>query len=93
MWSRNSRVTASIDILGQAIRCFILDSWSIITIIFLQPLLSGSPIIKLIKIFFYLQFRAESGFKSLLYMSADIATRDIPLCYIVHIQLVILLLK
>jgi len=47
-------VTAGIDILGQAIKCLILDSWSITTIMFIQPLLTGSLTIKLIKISFYL---------------------------------------
>jgi len=38
---------------GQAIKCFILDSRSITTIIFIQLLFIGSLIIKLIKIFFH----------------------------------------
>ena len=45
---------AGVDILGQAIKYLILDSWSITTIIFIQPLLMGRLIIKLIKISFYL---------------------------------------
>ena len=45
---------AGINILGQAIKCLILDSWSITTIIFVQPLLMGSLITKLIKMSFYL---------------------------------------
>jgi len=53
---------------GQAIKCFILDNQSIITIIFIQPLFIGSLIIKLIKISFYLWFRIGSGFKKLLYI-------------------------
>ena len=68
MWSRNSRATAGVDILGQAIRCLILDSWSITTIIFIQLLLTGKLIIKLIKISFYLQSRVGSGFSRLLYV-------------------------
>jgi len=45
---------AGVDILGQAIKCLILDSWFITTMIFIQPLLKGRLITKLIKIFFYL---------------------------------------
>jgi len=40
--------------LGQAIKYFILDSWFITTIIFIQPLLKKKLIIKLIKMSFYL---------------------------------------
>ena len=58
---------AGINILGQAIKCLILDSWSITTIIFIQLLLIGRLIIKLINISFYLQSRIGSGFRSLLY--------------------------
>jgi hypothetical protein len=47
-------MTVNVDILGQAIKCLILNSWSIITIIFSQPLFLGSLTIKLIKISFYL---------------------------------------
>ena len=54
IWFRNSWATAGADISGQAIKCFILDNWSMTTIMFLQPLLLGSLIIKLIKISFYL---------------------------------------
>ena len=68
IWSRNSQAIIGIDILGQAIRCLILDSWSTTTIIFIQPLLIGRLIIKLIKITFYLQSRAGSGFSKLLYI-------------------------
>jgi len=57
-----------INILGQAIKCLILDSWSITTIIFMQPLLIGRLITKLIKISFYLWSRTGSGFKRLLYV-------------------------
>ena len=39
-----------VNILGQAIKCLILDSWSITTIIFIQLLLIGRLITKLIKI-------------------------------------------
>jgi len=56
------------DMLGQAIKCFILDSWSITTIMFMQPLLTGSLIIKLIEMSFYLRFGIGSGFKKLLYV-------------------------
>ena len=59
---------AGANILGQAIKCFILDSWSITTIIFIYPLLAGSLIIKLIEISFYLWFRTGSGFKTPLYV-------------------------
>jgi hypothetical protein len=59
---------AGVDILGQAIRYLILDSQFITTIIFSQPLLLGSLIIKLIKMSFYLQFRTGSGFKRPLYV-------------------------
>jgi len=47
-------VMAGINILGQAIKCLILDSRSITIIIFVQPLLIGSLTTKLIKISFYL---------------------------------------
>ena len=59
---------AGTNISGQVIRYFILDSWFITTIIFLQPLLLGSPTIKLIEISFYLQSGTGSGFKRLLYV-------------------------
>ena len=62
---------ASVDILGQAIRYLILDSWSTTTIIFIQPLLMGRLIIKLIKISFYFQSRAGSGFNRLLYILCE----------------------
>jgi len=57
-----------VNILGQAIKCLILDSRSITTIIFIQPLLIGKLIIKLIKIFFYLWFGIGSGFRKPLYV-------------------------
>jgi len=57
-----------INILGQAIKYLILDSWSITTIIFILPLLIGRLIIKLIKIFFYLLSGIGSGFKRPLYV-------------------------
>jgi phosphoglycerol transferase MdoB-like AlkP superfamily enzyme len=60
-----------VDILGQAIKCLILDSWSITTIIFIQPLLIGRLIIKLINISFYLQSRIGSSFRSLLYVLCE----------------------
>ena len=57
-----------VNILGQAIKYFILDSWFITTIMFIQPLLIGRLTIKLIKIFFYLWSRTGSGFKKPLYI-------------------------
>ena len=68
MWFKNSQVIADVDILGQVIRCLILNSWSIITIMFIQPLLTERLIIKLIKMSFYFQSRAGSGFNRLLYI-------------------------
>ena len=68
MWSRNSQAIVGVDILGQAIKYLILDSQSITTIIFSQPLLLGSLIIKSIKISFYLQSRTGSGFRRPLYI-------------------------
>jgi hypothetical protein len=59
---------AGINILGQAIKCLILDSRSTTTIIFIQPLLTGRLITKLIKISFYLRSRTGSSFKSPLYI-------------------------
>ena len=53
--------------LGQAIKYLILDSWPITTIMFIQPLLSGRSIIKLINISFHLQSRIGSSFRSPLY--------------------------
>jgi len=60
-----------VNILGQAIKCLILDSWSITTIIFIQPLLMGRLITKLIKISFYLRSGIGSGFKKLLYVLCE----------------------
>jgi len=59
---------AGVNILGQAIKCLILDSWSITTIIFMQPLLIGRSIIKLIKISFHRWSGTGSGFKRPLYV-------------------------
>jgi len=59
---------AGVNILGQAIKCLILDSWFITTIMFIQPLLMGSLITKLIKISFYLRSRTGSGFRKPLYI-------------------------
>ena len=59
---------AGVNILKQAIRCFILNSRSIITMIFIQPLLTGRLTIKLIKISFYSQSKAGSGFNKPLYI-------------------------
>ena len=66
--SRNSQAIVGINILGQAIRCPILDSQSITTIIFIQPLLIRRLTTKLIKISFYLWSGIGSSFKSLLYV-------------------------
>ena len=71
MWSRNSWAIAGINILGQAIRCLILDSWSITTMMFIQPLLTGRLIIKLIEMSFYLRSGAGSGFSRLLYILCE----------------------
>jgi len=57
-----------INILGQAIKCLILDSWSITTIMFIQPLLIGRLITKLIKISFHLRSRIGSSFRKPLYV-------------------------
>jgi len=61
---------------GQAIKCLILDSWSITTIIFMQPLLIGRLIIKLIKTSFYLWFGIGSGFKRPLYVLCEALARQ-----------------
>jgi len=53
---------------GQAIKYFILDSRSITTIMFIQPLFIGSLITKLIKISFYLQSRIGNSFRKPLYI-------------------------
>ena len=69
------------------------------TIIFIQPLLTGKSTIKSIKMSFYLQSGAGSGFNRLLYfiqsfgLSADIATKDISSYYIIYIRPVIFLLE
>jgi hypothetical protein len=57
-----------INILGQAIKYLILDSWSITTIIFMYPLLIRRLIIKLIKISFYLRSGTGSSFRRPLYV-------------------------
>ena len=49
MWSRNSQAMVGVNILEQAIRCLILNSQSITTMMFIQPLLTGRLIIKLIE--------------------------------------------
>ena len=59
---------AGANILGQAIKCLILDSWFITTIMFVQPLLLGRLTIKLIKISFHLQSGIGSGFRKPLYV-------------------------
>ena len=71
MWSRNSWAMVGVNISGQAIRGLILDSQSTTIIIFIQPLFTGRLIIKLIKISFYLQSRAGSGFNRLLYILCE----------------------
>jgi len=53
---------------GQAIKYFILDSRSITTIMFIQPLLTKNSTIKLIKMSFYLRSRIGSGFRKPLYV-------------------------
>jgi hypothetical protein len=60
-----------INISGQAIKYLILDSRSITTIIFIQPLLIGRLITKLIEISFYLWSGTESSFRSLLYVLCE----------------------
>jgi len=57
-----------VNISGQAIKCLILDSRSITTIMFIQPLLKGRSITKLIKISFYLRSGIGSGFRKPLYI-------------------------
>jgi len=59
---------AGANILGQAIKCFILNSRSITTIIFIYPLLIGSLITKLIKMSFYLRSGTGSSFRKPLYI-------------------------
>jgi len=54
--------------LGQAIRCLILNSRSMTIIIFIQPLLTGRLIMKLIKISFYLWSGTGSSFRKPLYV-------------------------
>jgi len=61
--------------LGQAIRCFILGSWSITTIIFIQPLLLGRLTTKLIKMSFYLWSRMGRGFRKPLYILYEALAR------------------
>ena len=46
----------------------ILTDYVITTIVFIQPLLIGRLIIKLIKIFFYLWFRIGSSLRRLFYV-------------------------
>jgi len=61
-------VTVGVNILGQAIKCLILNSQSITTIIFVQPLLMGSSTTKLIKMSFHLWSGTGSGFRKPLYV-------------------------
>jgi len=62
---------AGANMLGQAIKCLILDSRSITTIMFVQPLLLGRLITKLIKISFYLWSGTGSGFRKPLYVLCE----------------------
>ena len=71
MWSRNSWAMVGVNMLGQVIRCLILDSQSITTMIFIQPLLIGRLIIKLIEISFYFWSGAGSGFSRPLYVLCE----------------------
>jgi hypothetical protein len=64
-----------VDILGQAIKCLILDSWSTTTIIFVQPLLTGRSTIKSIEISFYLRSKIGSSFRSPLYVLYEALAR------------------
>ena len=63
---------ADVDISGQAIKCLILVSQSITTIIFIQPLLAEKLTTKLTKISFYLRSGTGSGFKRPLYVSREV---------------------
>ena len=65
-------MTVGVNILEQAIKYLILDSQSITTIIFIQPLLARRLIIKSTKISFYLRSRTGSGFKRPLYVSREV---------------------
>ena len=65
-----------VNILGQAIKYLILDSRSTTTIIFIQPLLIGRSITKLIKISFYLQSGTGSSFRSPLYVLYEALARQ-----------------
>jgi hypothetical protein len=64
-------VIVGVNILGQAIKYFILDSLSITTIMFMQPLLLGRLITKSIEMSFYLRSRIGSGFKRPLYVLCE----------------------
>ena len=66
---------AGVNISRQVIKYLILNSWFITIIIFIQPLLTGRLIIKLIKISFYLQSRIGSGFKRPLYILYEALAR------------------
>jgi hypothetical protein len=61
-------VIIGVNILGQAIKCLILDSQSITIMIFMQLLLIERSTTKLIEISFHLWSGAGSGFKKLLYI-------------------------
>jgi hypothetical protein len=68
MLFRNSWAIVGVNILEQVIKYFILDSRSITTMIFIQPLFIGRSTTKSIKISFYFWSRADSSFKKLLYI-------------------------
>ena len=68
-------MTVGVNILGQAIKCLILDSRSITTIMFVQPLLTGRLTTKSINISFYLRSRIGSSFRSPLYDSCEALAR------------------
>jgi hypothetical protein len=57
-----------VNILGQAIKCLILDNRSITTIMFVQLLLIGRLTTKLIKMSFYLRSGTGSSFRRPLYV-------------------------
>ena len=55
-----------INILGQTIKYFILDSWFITTIIFIQPLFIGRLTIKLIKLIFIFGLEQAVALKAII---------------------------
>ena len=70
-----TNIIVGANISGYAIRCLILDSRSITTIIFVQPLLTGRLTIKLTKISFYLRSGIGSGFRRPLYVLYEALAR------------------